>query len=38
VRGVIMADAAGLNISLLGQSYLERIGSVSISGDEMVLR
>jgi aspartyl protease family protein len=38
VRGVVMADAAGLNISLLGQSYLERIGSVSISGDEMVLR
>jgi len=38
VRAVIMADAAGLNISLLGQSYLERIGSVQISGDEMVLR
>jgi aspartyl protease family protein len=38
VRGVIMADAAGLNISLLGQSYLERIGSVSINGDEMILR
>jgi aspartyl protease family protein len=38
VRGVIMADVPGLNVSLLGQSYLERIGSVSISGDEMVLR
>jgi aspartyl protease family protein len=38
VRAVIMADAPGLNISLLGQSYLERIGSVQISGDEMVLR
>jgi aspartyl protease family protein len=38
VRAVIMADTAGLNISLLGQSYLERIGSVQISGDEMVLR
>jgi aspartyl protease family protein len=38
VRGVIMADASGLNVSLLGQSYLERIGQVQITGDEMVLR
>lgn len=38
VSGVVIADAGGVNVSLLGQSYLERIGSVSISGDEMVLR
>lgn len=38
VRGVILADAAGLNVSLLGQSYLERISSVQIRGDEMVIR
>jgi len=38
VRGVILADAAGLNVSLLGQSYLEKISSVQISGDEMVIR
>ncbi len=38
VGGVVIADTGGANISLLGQSYLQRIGSVSISGDEMVLR
>jgi len=38
VRGVILADAGGLDASLLGQSYLERISSVQIRGDEMVIR
>lgn len=28
----------GLDVSLLGQSFLSRIGSVSINGDRMVLR
>lgn len=28
----------GLDVSLLGQSYLEQIGSVSIQGDKMTLR
>ncbi len=36
VPGAIIAD--GLDISLLGQSYLSHIGSVSISNDEMILR
>ena len=35
VRGAVLE---GLDISLLGQSYLSRIGSVQMSGDEMVLR
>jgi aspartyl protease family protein len=38
VRAVILADSGGLNTSLLGQSYLERVSSVQISGDEMVIR
>ncbi|HKT15890.1 MAG TPA: TIGR02281 family clan AA aspartic protease [Allosphingosinicella sp.] len=33
-----MVAKDGLPISLLGQSYLSRIGTVSISGDTMVLR
>lgn len=33
-----VAEEGSLPVSLLGQSYLSRIGSVSISGDEMVLR
>ncbi len=28
----------GLEVSLLGQTFLEKIGSVSINGDQMVLR
>jgi aspartyl protease family protein len=38
VRNVRGAVLEGLDISLLGQSYLSRIGSVQMSGDEMVLR
>jgi aspartyl protease family protein len=37
-RGVRGAVADELRVSLLGQSYLERVGSVEISGDTMVLR
>ena len=33
-----MVAEEGLAISLLGQSYLSRIGSVAIEGDTMVLR
>ena len=28
----------GLEVSLLGQTFLEKIGSVSINGDQMILR
>lgn len=35
VRGVVLRDS---NLSLLGQSYLTRMGSVQMSGDYMVLR
>ncbi|MEA3047108.1 MAG: aspartyl protease family protein [Sphingomonadales bacterium] len=37
-RGVSGAVARELPISLLGQSFLERVGRVEISGDRMVLR
>jgi aspartyl protease family protein len=37
-RGVAGAVARELPISLLGQSFLERVGRVEISGDRMVLR
>jgi aspartyl protease family protein len=37
-RDVPGAIAAELPISLLGQSYLERVGSVEIRGDRMILR
>lgn len=36
VKGAVLGD--GLGVSLLGQSFLSRIGNVSISDDEMVLR
>lgn len=35
LRGAVLE---GLEISLLGQAYLSRIGSVEMTGDEMVLR
>jgi aspartyl protease family protein len=35
VRGAVLE---GLDISLLGQTYLSRIGGVQMSGDQMVLR
>jgi aspartyl protease family protein len=35
LRGAVIE---GLDVSLLGQSYLSRIGSVSMTGDTMVLR
>jgi aspartyl protease family protein len=35
LRGAVLE---GLGISLLGQAYLSRIGSVEMKGDEMVLR
>ena len=35
IRGVVLE---GLDVSLLGQSYLSRIGGVEMRGDEMVLR
>ena len=35
VRGAVLE---GLEISLLGQSFLTRIGSVEMSGDQMILR
>ena len=38
VRGVIIANGSGVNVSLLGQTYLERIGSVQLTGSEMVIR
>jgi aspartyl protease family protein len=38
VRHVRAAVLEGLDISLLGQAYLSRIGGVQMSGDEMVLR
>ena len=39
IENVSAAIAAeGLDVSLLGQSYLSRIGSVSIAGDRMTLR
>jgi aspartyl protease family protein len=34
VRGVVLE---GLELSLLGQSYLSRVGSIEMSGDTMVL-
>jgi aspartyl protease family protein len=37
-RAVRGAVADQLPVSLLGQSYLERVGTVEISGDRMVLR
>ncbi|TMJ20283.1 MAG: TIGR02281 family clan AA aspartic protease [Alphaproteobacteria bacterium] len=37
-RDVRAAVADQLQVSLLGQSYLERVGTVEISGDRMVLR
>lgn len=37
-RGVRAAVAAELPVSLLGQSYLQRVSSVEIRGDTMVLR
>ena len=37
-RGVQAAVAEELPVSLLGQSYLQRVGSVEIRGDTMVLR
>lgn len=33
-----MVAEDGLTISLMGQSYLSRVGTVTISGDKMVLR
>jgi aspartyl protease family protein len=38
VAGVRGAVVEGLDVSLLGQSYLSRIGSVEMSGDAMILR
>ena len=35
LRGAVLE---GLDVSLLGQAYLSRIGSVTMSGEEMVLR
>jgi len=35
VDGVVLADS---NMSLLGQSYLSRMGEVQMRGDYMVLR
>ena len=37
-RGVQAAVAQDLPVSLLGQSYLQRVASVEIRGDRMVLR
>lgn len=37
-RGVEGAVARQLGVSLLGQSFLARVGTVEISGDRMVLR
>jgi aspartyl protease family protein len=34
----VMVAKEGLSVSLLGQSYLSRIGSVTISGDRMILQ
>ncbi|WP_414899950.1 TIGR02281 family clan AA aspartic protease [Sphingomonas flavalba] len=36
VRAAIVGD--GLDVSLLGQSFLSRLGSVAIDGDRMTLR
>lgn len=38
VRTLRGAVVEGLAVSLLGQSYLARIGAVEMTGDEMVLR
>ncbi|HEY1603977.1 MAG TPA: TIGR02281 family clan AA aspartic protease [Allosphingosinicella sp.] len=38
VRDVRGAVVEGLDVSLLGQTYLGRIGSVQMSGDTMMLR
>jgi len=38
VRSLRAAVVEGLDVSLLGQSYLSRIGGVVMTGDEMVLR
>jgi aspartyl protease family protein len=36
IRAVVLDD--GLDVSLLGQNYLSRIGKVEIAGDQMTLR
>ena len=36
VEGVIVNS--DMNVSLLGQSWLKRVGTVEIKGDRMVLR
>lgn len=36
VKGVVLDE--GLDVSLLGQSFLSRVGTVVIDGDKMVLR
>jgi aspartyl protease family protein len=36
VRAVVLDD--GLDVSLLGQNYLSKIGKVEIAGDQMTLR
>jgi aspartyl protease family protein len=36
LRGAVLGD--GLRVSLLGQNFLARIGSVEIKGDQMILR
>jgi aspartyl protease family protein len=38
IRGVRGAVIEGLDVSLLGQTYLSRIGSIQMSGDSMTLR
>jgi aspartyl protease family protein len=38
VRGVRAVVLEGLDVSLLGQTYLSRIGSVQMSGETMTLR
>ena len=38
VRGVRAAVIEGLDVSLLGQTYLSRISSVQMSGETMTLR
>jgi aspartyl protease family protein len=38
VRGVRAAVLEGLDVSLLGQTYLSRITAVQMSGDTMTLK
>jgi aspartyl protease family protein len=38
VRDLRGAVIEGLDVSLLGQTYLSRIGSIQMSGDSMILR